>query len=153
MIKHKFDIQSSQVSHDIVELDDWTLPCVDLYTAGPPCQPFFLVGEIGGLLDTRCVVFLRVLQLICHTQPKMFILENARGLKTRHTSTYKFIIDTLQHNKDITGYTQYKVRTRGLNSYYIGGVPQNRPRVYIVGWARAEEVQEFAWPGPIIPTP
>ena len=33
------------------------------------------------------------------------------------------------------------------------GVPQNRSRVYIVGWKRALETQEFSWPDHIPPKP
>ena len=118
--KHTFDIKSSKASYDIMERDDSTLPCVDLYTARPPCQSFSL-EENGGLHDARGVVFLRVLQLICGKQPRTFILDNALGLRTRHTSTYNFLIDTLQHIKDASNCNKYKVRAGVLNSRDIGG--------------------------------
>ena len=66
--KHTFDIKSSKASYDIMERDDSTLPCVDLYTAGPPCQSFSS-EEKRGLHDVRGVVFLRVLQFIYVKQP------------------------------------------------------------------------------------
>ena len=37
MLKLYFDIETTQVPHDIMERDDSVLPLVDLYTAGPPC--------------------------------------------------------------------------------------------------------------------
>ena len=41
MLSQNFSIETTQVSHDIMQRDDSTLPHVDLYTAGPPCQSFF----------------------------------------------------------------------------------------------------------------
>ena len=40
VLKHNFDIETTQVPRDIMQRDDSTLPHVDLYTAGPPCQSF-----------------------------------------------------------------------------------------------------------------
>ena len=40
MLNHNFDIETTQVAHDVIERDDSTLPHVELYTARPPCQCF-----------------------------------------------------------------------------------------------------------------
>ena len=48
MLKHKLDIETTQVSHDIMERDDSTLPRVDLYTIGAPCQSCFGGGSNRG---------------------------------------------------------------------------------------------------------
>ena len=42
MIKHNFPIARGVMCSDITTRDDATLPAVDLYTAGPPCQSFRL---------------------------------------------------------------------------------------------------------------
>ena len=81
---------------DIMARDDGVLPFVDLYTAGPPCQPFSSEGQGAGVHDARGMVFQRVLETIKVVRPTMFILENVTGLK-QHKNTYKFIIHTLQH--------------------------------------------------------
>ena len=94
MLKHNFDIETTQVSHDIMERDDSTLPHVGLYTAGPPCQSFSGEGTNAGLLDPHGVVLLRVLQFICRKQPTTFIIENILGLNARHKSTCSFLINT-----------------------------------------------------------
>ena len=123
--------------------DDATLAAVDIYTAGPPCQSFSTAGKHAGLRDARGCVFLRVLSTIKIVMPACFILENVPGLKTRHKETYAYILHFLQHIEDPDGKWTYKVRTKVLNSLEVGGVPQNHPRVYIVGWKRALETQEF----------
>ena len=47
----------------------------------------------------------------------------------------------------------YNIRFKVLNSLHHGGVPQNRPRVYIVGIQRSAQVQPFRWPAPSKPPP
>ena len=71
----------------------------------------------------------------------------------RSHNTYTRLLYLLQHIADPDGKWTYKVRTKVLNSMEVGGVPQNRPRVYIVGWKRALETQVFSWPDHIPPKP
>ena len=150
LLKHNFD---AAWHDDIMTRRDDHLPQVDLYTAGPPCQAYSSAGLGNGLTDPRGVVFLRVLQTIERAKPAAFILENVKGLVTNHENTYRSMVKFLQRIKDAHGVNTYKVRTRILNSRESGGVPQNRPRVYIVGWMRAMESHPFAWPQPIDPIP
>ncbi len=133
------------IAEDVMLRDDKALRSVDLYTAGPPCQSFSLEGVGHGVCDNRGVVFLRVLQVIKNIQPRSFMLENVLGLKFAHKAVYKFILETLQHlhNK------AYRVRVRVLDARLHGGVPQSRPRLYIVGWKRKDETTEFRWPSEI----
>ena len=71
---------------------------------------------------------------------------NVVGLKTRHPAFYTLIIKFLQTLKDPGGSKTYKVRARVMNTKVCGGLPQSRPRVYIVGWKRKKEVADFKWP-------
>ena len=73
------------------------------------------------MADPRGVVFLRVLSTIKLARPATFILENVKGLKTRHKETYACILDILQHIKDPDGKRAYKVRSKVLNSIEVGG--------------------------------
>ena len=151
--KHNFPIAPGGMCPDIMSRNDATLAAVDIYTAGPPCQSFSLAGKQTGLRDARGCVFLRVLSTIKIVTPACFILENVTGLKMRHKETYAYILYFLQHIEDPDGKKTYKVRTKVLNSLEVGGVPQSRSRVYIVGWKRALETQEFSWPDHIPPKP
>ena len=97
MTKHNFPIAPGGMCPDIMSRDDATLPAVDIYTAGPPCQPFSLAGKQEGLSDARGSVFVRVLKTIEIVMPACFILENVAGLKTNHKETYACILYFLQH--------------------------------------------------------
>lgn len=153
MTKHNFPIAHGGMCPDIMSRDDTTLAAVDIYTAGPPCQSYSVAGKNAGLGDARGCVFLRVLSTIKTVMPACFILENVLGLKTVHKETYAHILYFLQHIEDPDGKFTYKVRTTVLNSLEVGGVPQSRSRVYIVGWKRALETQAFSWPNHIPPQP
>ena len=48
---------------------------VDLYTAGPPCQPFSSDGRHGGIEDERGLAFLRVLETVGNVKPRAFVIE------------------------------------------------------------------------------
>ena len=153
MTKHNFRIARGGMCPDIMGRDGATLAAVDIYTAGPPCQSWSSAGKKSGLGDARGCVFLRVLSTIKIVMPACFILENVMGLKTSHKETYARILYSLQRIKDPDGKLTYKVRTKVLNSLEVGGVPQSRQRVYIVGWKRALETQDFSWPDHIPPKP
>ena len=129
MTKHNFPIAKGGMCPDIMGRDDTTLPAVDLYTAGPPCQSFSAAGKHGGLSDARGCVFLRVVDTIRHARPACFVLENVVGLKVNHKEAYARILRSLQHIKDPNGKRTYRARTKVLNSLEVGGVPQNRARV------------------------
>ena len=147
VIEHNFNV--NRMSANIFQRDDGRLPSIDLYTAGAPCQSFSTEGLQGGLKDCRGKVFLRVLTCIETVHPKTFILENVQGLKTRHKHVYDYVLRYLQHIADETGSKLYHVRVKLLNTCVHGGLPQARPRLYIVGWKRKEEKSAFVWPSEI----
>ena len=151
MLVNNFEISTSRFYGNIQDRDHTELPSVDLYTAGPPCQSFSAEGKNLGLADPNGVVFLAVLQTINETRPSTFVIENVAGLMHRHRVTFKAILYFLQHISEEDGTKTYKVRAALLNSLDIGGVPQSRQRVYIVGWKRAKQCRNFSWPDPIPP--
>jgi DNA (cytosine-5)-methyltransferase 1 len=122
---------------DITNRDHSTLPDIDLYVCGFPCQPFSDAGLRKGFNDRRGNVFWSCISVIRTKKPSYFILENVRGLLHHDKgNTWKVIWNEIQTLKDI-GYTvQWKV----LNTRHYG-IPQNRERVYIVGTKK-----DFQWP-------
>ena len=125
---------------DVTQIDEKTLPDFDILLAGFPCQAFSIAGKRGGFEDTRGTLFFDVARIIKEKKPKAFLLENVKGL-TNHKSgeTLKTILNVL---RDDLGYSvSYKV----LNSKNFG-VPQNRERIYIVGF---KNNIEFEFPTPI----
>jgi len=87
---------------DIMTRDHTRLPKLDLYCAGFPCQSFSTLGKRQGFDDTknRGTVFFHCYETIKNTQPKMFVLENVKGLLSHDKGkTFKTIMDYLSRLK------------------------------------------------------
>lgn len=99
----------------------------DVLCAGFPCQAFSIAGKRGGFDDTRGTLFFDVAEIIKQHKPKAIFLENVKGLTTHDNGkTLKVILNTLKE-------LGYKVFTEIVNAKDFG-VPQNRERIYIVGF-------------------
>lgn len=118
----------------------------DILLAGFPCQAFSRAGKQEGFLDkTRGTLFFDIAEMLSRTTPKAFMLENVDNLITHeHGKTFGTIIDVLVNDldykiigvtKDENGNLIYNARGFVRNSKNFG-VPQNRPRVYIMGFSR-----------------
>lgn len=118
----------------------------DVLLAGFPCQPFSRAGKEEGFHDkTRGTLFFDIAEIISRTDPKAFMLENVDNLITHQKGkTFATIIDVLVNDldykvigvtKDDKGELVYDSRSFVRNSRNFG-VPQNRPRVYIMGFSR-----------------
>ena len=79
-------------------------------------------------------------------RPRAFLIENVRGLVREHKGTFLQILRSLR----TMGRCQYLVSWRILNPAQPG-VPQNRARVYIVGFKKccANPLAPFRWPAPV----
>jgi len=129
---------------DITKVDPNDIPDFDVMLGGFPCQAFSSAGHRMGFEDkTRGTLFFNILKILEAKKPKAFLLENVRGLIThKKGETMRTIIEALTE----LGYrTTYKM----INSKDFG-VPQNRPRVYIVGVMAEPAEKEWAdWPKPM----
>lgn len=133
---------------DITKIKADDIPDHDILLAGFPCQPFSIAGvtkhkalgnEHGFKHATQGTLFFDIARIIEKKQPKAFLLENVKNLKSHDKgNTFKVIMSTLQ---DELGYTVY---TRIIDAQSM--VPQHRERIYIVGFKKPT-VFEF----PILP--
>lgn len=124
---------------DITKINSDEIPEHDILCAGFPCQPFSIAGRRLGFSDTRGTLFFEIERILKSKKPKSFILENVRGLVNHDKgNTFKTIKTSLED----LGYTIfYKI----LNSRDFG-VPQNRERIYIVGFNKKVD---FKFPKPL----
>lgn len=100
----------------------------DVLCAGFPCQAFSIAGYRKGFEDTRGTLFFDVAKILKDRKPKAFFLENVKNLKSHDNgNTFLTIKNTLQE----LGYTVYHIV---LNSMTHANVPQNRERIFIVGF-------------------
>jgi DNA (cytosine-5)-methyltransferase 1 len=109
----------------------------DFLCAGFPCQPFSYAGRNEGFKDkTRGTLFFDVLEIIEKHKPKMFLLENVKGLVSHDKGeTLNVIINSLND-------LGYNIHWKVLNSLDFG-VPQKRERWYCVGF---DKKTEFIFP-------
>mgnify|MGYP003388795879 CR=1 FL=1 len=132
---------NEKVKGDITKIDEKDVPDHDLLMAGFPCQPFSQAGLKKGFEDTRGTLFFDILRILKKKKPKCFILENVKRLKTHDKGrTLETIISSL---KEI-GYTNIHIDILRARDF---GLPQNRERVFIVGFLN--DNVEFNFPDPI----
>lgn len=128
--------------HQDVRFIDGTLyeGQVDLFVGGSPCQSFSMVGKRGGFNDTRGTLFYEFARLVKEIKPRVFIFENVKGVLS-HDNGNTWTI--MQNVFDELGYYwEYAI----LNSKDYG-IPQNRERLFVVGFLNHDV--KFKFPDPI----
>jgi DNA (cytosine-5)-methyltransferase 1 len=115
----------------------------DVLCAGFPCQAFSIAGKRGGFEDTRGTLFFDVAEIIKQKKPKAIFLENVKGLRNHDQGkTLATILNVLRND---LGY--YVPEPKIINAK-DHGVPQNRERIYIVGFRNDLGIDSFEYPEP-----
>jgi DNA (cytosine-5)-methyltransferase 1 len=111
--------------------------------AGFPCQPYSIAGLRKGLEDDRGgEIFKSLLRLLREAKPKSFLLENVKGIKSHDGgATFKYMLEELSQQG-------YHLKHETLNSKEHANVPQNRERVFIVGFRSKKAADKFSFPKP-----
>lgn len=116
----------------------------DVLCAGFPCQAFSIAGKRGGFEDTRGTLFFDVAEIIKRKKPKAIFLENVKGLRNHNGGkTLATILNVLRNDLD------YFVPEPQIINAKDFGVPQQRERIYIVGFRKDQGVTEFEYPKPL----
>ena len=115
----------------------------DVLCAGFPCQAFSIAGKRGGFDDTRGTLFFDVAEIIKKYKPKAIFLENVKGLRNHDKGkTLETILNVLRNDLNY-----YVPEPKIINAKDFG-VPQNRERIYIVGFRKDLKINEFQYPEP-----
>jgi len=159
----KYARQSFQQLHnpktfynDITTRNHKEVEQLDLYVAGFPCQAFSMAGKRKGFEEARGTLFFNVAEFIKINQPKVFVLENVKGLLSHDKgNTFQTIVDIISNGGGTqNGQISLDVFEDGLG-YHIYwqvlntkdyGIPQNRERIFIVGF---KDFREFSFPKPM----
>jgi len=133
------------VVEDITKIHTKDIPDCDFILGGFPCQAFSIAGYRKGFDDEkgRGNLFFDIARIIEDKQPTGFLLENVKNLKSHDGgNTFKVIEQTLAD-------LGYHIKSKVLNSMEYGNVPQNRERIYIVGFKDKARTEAFEFPEPI----
>ena len=126
-----YEANFGEIPHgDITEIDAKDIPKHDLLVGGFPCQAFSQAGLKKGFKDTRGTMFFEIARILDHHKPKAILLENVKGLRGHDKgNTFKTIISILNE----LGYQT--LESTVLNAKHFG-LPQNRERIFIVGYKK-----------------
>lgn len=130
---------------DIKDVKIEEIPDFDVMLAGFPCQAFSIAGLRKGFEDEkgRGVLFFELLQVIKVKKPNIVFLENVKNLVSHDNgNTFRVILNELEKEG-------YYIKYSVLNAMEYGNVPQNRERIYIVGFKDVEQYKKFEFPQPV----
>ncbi|NUN66165.1 DNA cytosine methyltransferase [Pseudanabaena biceps] len=132
-------------SGDITKISTNKILNHDILTGGFPCQAFSIAGRKAGFQDSRGTLFFEIARILESKKPKAFFLENVKGL--------------INHDRGKTLSTILNILRNDLN-YFVPepqvinaknfGVPQNRERIFIVGFRQDLQINSFEYPKPIL---
>lgn len=124
---------------DITKIKPEEILPFDILLAGFPCQPFSMAGKQLGLADTRGTLFFDIAKIVEYHRPSVVFLENVKRFKSHDGGR------TFETIKNILEQLGYEVYSKVLNAKDFG-VPQNRERIYIIGFLGKTN---FSFPEPL----
>jgi DNA (cytosine-5)-methyltransferase 1 len=128
------------VEGDIKQVKIEEVPNFDILIAGFPCQAFSVAGEQKGFNDERGKIFFEIIRFLKAKRPQAFLLENVRNLVNHNEGeTLKMMLELL---KSCGYWVKYDV----LNAETHGNIPQNRERIFIVGFSKKGQYENFFFP-------
>lgn len=126
---------------DIAKIDFKPYRGIDILTGGFPCQAFSYAGKKRGMEDTRGTLFYEFARALKESEPKAFLAENVKGLKSHDSGR---TLATMVKVFESMGYEVLEPTVlKGIHYQ----VPQKRERIFILGIKEeyAKDV-EFKWP-------
>lgn len=127
----------------------------DLYIAGIPCQAFSIAGKRLGELDPRGLLFYNFYDYVKKRRPKVFIIENVKGLLSHNegrtfNNWLQLLGGSVNGNINVFNHPdslEYNLHYKVLNTLDYG-LPQSRERVFLIG-IRPDLPNEYNFPTPV----
>lgn len=139
----KLNHSNKIVVDDIKNINEKDIPDVDVIVGGFPCQAFSIAGYRKGFEDERGEIFFQLVRIIRKKMPRVIFMENVKNLLTHDRgNTYSVIKKVLEE-------MGYFLKVKILNACEYGNIPQNRERIYIVGFRNKEDYCHFIFPNSI----
>ena len=109
---------------------------------GPPCQSWSEGGALRGIDDARGQLFYEYIRILRDKRPIFFVAENVSGmLAKRHEAAVKGFM----HLFDQAGY-DVNLKMLNANDYEV---PEDRDRVFFIGFRKDLGIHDFSYPEPI----
>lgn len=109
---------------------------IDILIGGSPCQDFSRIGLRAGVSGDRGNLIWQYYRIVKECRPKVFVFENVKGfLSIEKGRAYVNFLNAL---RDLG----YRCHAEILNTKDYG-IPQNRERLYIIGFLNADEYYAF----------
>mgnify|MGYP003109830461 CR=1 FL=1 len=124
---YKHNFKNSTHVGSVTDVRGSELPRINAITFGSPCQDFSIAGKRKGMGGERSSLILEAIRLIKECRPDFFIWENVKG--TFSSNNREDFAGILQAFANIGG---YRIEWQLLNTKWF--LPQNRERVYLVGY-------------------
>lgn len=146
-----FELNNKDVKVDcrsIIDVSSFDIPDADILFAGFPCTDISVAGERKGLFEddgsfTRSGLFFEVIRILEQKRIPIVFFENVKNLVNHDGGkTFDIILSSLS---SLGYHCKYAV----LNAMTYGNVPQNRERIYIVGFLDESFYNDFSFPSPI----
>ena len=109
---------------------------IDVLVGGSPCQDFSIAGERAGTQGDRGNLIWQYYRIVKECRPEIFVFENVKGFLSIEKG--KAYVNFLNALRDL-GYHCY-AEILNTKDY---GIPQNRERLYIVGFLDADRYFSF----------
>ena len=132
---YKQNFPDTPIEGDITKIEVEEIPAHDILCGGFPCQPFSFAGKKLGFDDEkgRGNLFLEICRVLEYHKPTYIFLENVSALPGHDEGrTWKVI----QQKLDELG---YDIKSKVISPHEFG-IPQHRPRFYIVGKRRDADI-------------
>lgn len=125
---YNYNFKNSTYVGSVTDVQGAELPKINAITFGSPCQDFSLAGKRKGMEGNRSSLILEAIRLIEECRPDFFIWENVKG--TFSSNNRQDFAAILQAFTNIGG---YRLEWQLLNTSWF--LPQNRERIYLVGYS------------------
>jgi len=134
--------QTNLIAEDICKVDNdrvFTPDCAEVIIGGPPCQGFSMAGarirKNGFIEDPRNYLFKHYFNIVKIIRPKVFVIENVKGIQTLNDGEiFNEIIKIFSDPDNFDG-APYHLSYKLMKARECG-IPQARERMVIIGSQR-----------------
>ena len=128
---YKYNNPYAEELGDVKSIQSKNLPKIEIITFGSPCQDFSIAGaRAGAKQGTRSSLIWEAIRLIDECKPRFFIWENVKGtFSSNDGRDFWAIIQAF------TNIGSYRLEWQLLNTRWFPRTPQNRERIYLVGYS------------------